>query len=176
MARQISANDLKGKTFYTNIEGKVVACRFTCLIAYLSGSYRVHEQFRKVPMYMTEKFGFTMECADGSKIYGNYQWLPEIYETIDDCVNKVNSLKAAYIDERELAERWNAGGTITFCLGQEYNTLTTFRRNQDTFKIERIGFTNQKYDILNDKLLGDKKYFKSYEDCQRGTTIEVVTF
>ena len=176
MARKIKVNDLKGKVFYTNINGKVVACRFTHLMVYTSGSHRVFENFRKCPMYMTDKFGYAMECANGTEMYGNYQWLPDIYETIDDCVNNVNSLKAAYMDEREILKQWNAGEIITTCLGHEFKTFTTYRRNKDTFRVERIGFTNKHYDILNDKLLGEGEYFKTYEDCQRGTTIEVVTF
>ena len=178
MARQISVNDLKGKTFYTNIEGKVVACRFTCLIVYLAGEHQTQGGGlgNKAPKYMSNQFAYVMECADGNKLYGNYQWLPEIYETIDDCVNKANSLKAAYVDEREVLEPYIACEKPIAVVCREYTRFYTYRRNQDTFKIELTALIRQKYDILNDKLLGDKKYFKSYEDCQRGTTIEVVTF
>lgn len=178
MARQISTNDLKGKTFYTNIKGKVVACRFTCLIVYLAGEHRVQSvrSQNEVPKYMSNDFGYVMECADGSKLYGNCKWLPEIYETIDDCVNKVNSLKGAYIDEREVLMPYIADEKPVTIIGQEYTCFCAYHRNKNTFKIELTALVRKRYDILNDKLLGDEKYFKSYEDCQRGTTIEVVTF
>lgn len=178
MARQISVNDLKGKTFYTNIKGKVVACRFTCLIVYLAGEHQVQSVRLKseAPKYMSNHFGYVMECADGCKLYGNCQWLPEIYETIDDCVNKANSLKAAYIDEREVLKPYIADEKPVTIICREYTRFYTYRRNKDTFKIELSALIRQRYDILNDKLLGDEKYFKSYEDCQRNSTIEVVTF
>lgn len=173
--RKINVKDLIGKVFYTNVKGKIVQCKFTHLVVYCNTFFRYN-----VPqtMYKTQRFGYVVLCADGTQLYGSYCWLPEIYETVDDCMACVNSLKAAYADEREVLEsivsRW-VDCTDTFgCKGVR---ALSWRRNKKTLEIEERGLGSMRLDVIKDKFLdADTRFFKTREECAKNSPIEVVTF
>lgn len=173
--RKINVKDLIGKVFYTNVKGKIVQCKFTNLVVYCNTFFRYHEP---QTMYKTQKFGYIVLCADGTRLYGNYCWLPEIYETVDDCMACVNSLKAAYADEREVLEstvsRWV---DCTDCFGNKGVHALSWWRNSKTLEIEEISLGSMVLDVINDKFLRTTtKFFKTREECAKNSPIEVVTF
>lgn len=174
-SRKISVKDLIGKAFYTNVKGKIVQCKFTHLVVYCNTLFRHHEP---QTMYKAQKFGYVVLCADGTELYGNYCWLPEIYETVDDCMAHVNSLKAAHADEREVLEpivsKWV---DCTDSFGNKAVRALSWRRNEKTLEIEERGLGSMTLDVINDKFLHTTtRFFKTREECAKNSPIEVITF
>ena len=173
--RKINVKDLVGKVFYTNIKGRVVQCKFTHLVVYCNTLFRCHEPQK---MFKTHDFGYVISCADGTNKYANCGCLPEIYETIDDCIACVNSLKAAYADERDVLEpivsRW-IGCTDSF--GNKAVRALSWRRNEKTLEIEERGLGSMTLDVINDEFLHTTtRFFKTREECAKNSPIEIITF
>ena len=178
MARVISVAELKemkNKTFFTNIGGRVVACRFKSLHVYISGRWRACDKQK----YMQSRFDFLIERADGGVLYGIYNKLPRIYDTIDDCVADRNTYYMAVVNECDLLEPWLAEVQTIKILNQDWLQLCTWSRTTD-MKVKLITFTSVRYDVFEGKLSfpysPNKKVFKHKEDCLRECPIEVITF
>ena len=174
--RKINVKDLVGKVFYANIKGKIVQCKFTYLSVYCKTFYHYHERER---MFKTRDFGYVILYADGTNIYANCGRLPEIYETVDDCMAQVNSLRDTYADEREILEpivsRWV--DDIDSLFGNKGVRALSWRRNEKTLEIEERGFGSMTLDVINDKFLHTTtRFFKTREECAKNSPIEIVTF
>ena len=178
MARVISVAELKemkNKTFFANIKGKVVACRFKSLIVHISGQWRACDK----KGYMQNHFDYLIECADGGVLYGTYACLPRIYDTIDDCIAEKNSYHMAVISEYDLVEPWLAEVQTVKIMGQDWLTLCAWSRTSD-MKVKLTAITHAHYDAFEQKLnfrySPNQKVFKHKEDCLRECPIEVITF
>lgn len=188
MAKELTLNQLKGlkgKTLFININGKVVACRFARLEVYTT-SIKIFDSMR------TDKFRYTLECADGTKIMEYYACFPKLYYTIDDCIKGVNSLYMATLDKFAPIESIISGecqGTTTTHGGVVYRCCVnaifarTWQRNPKTLEIKERDINNVRYDVIQDKIwcgcgpeYEEFVGYKTKEDCQRNSTIEVVTF
>lgn len=174
-SRKINVQDLVGKVFYTNVKGKIVQCKFTHLVVYCNTFFRYHEPQK---MYKTKTFGYVVLCADGTKLYGNYCWLPEIYETVDDCMARVNSLKADYADERKVLElfvsRWV---DCTDSFGNKGVRALSWHRNPKSLEIEERGLGSVTFDAIKNKPVDyNANLFKTREECAKNSPIEVITF
>jgi hypothetical protein len=129
-------------------------------------------------MFKTHCFGYVILRADGTNGYGSCGLLPEIYETVDDCMACVNSLKTAYADEREVLEpivsKWV---DCTDSFGNKAVRALSWRRNSKTLEIEERGLGTMRFDVINDKFLDTTTmFFKTREECVKNSPIEVITF
>ena len=175
--RKLTLEKLKafnGKIFYTNVKGAVVACRFKRLVVYLTGTYRFNYKTKSY-IFDTDRFSYTIECADGSNIFGLYSWLPEIYETIDDCVNRTDSLHHAVIDEREILEPiMSKLEEYVDNFGVKCVSAKGYRRNKASFAIEERGIPQCAFNVFTNEF--DERMFKTREECAAKSPINVVTF
>lgn len=187
MAKELTLNQLKGlkgKTLFINIGGKVVACRFKRLEVYSIGL--------KFDKSFADKFRYFLECADGTQKMEYHACFPKVYYTIDDCVKGVNSLYMATIDMFAPLEKIMSGEGTTktrVAGGRIFSSAInaicayTWKRNKETLEIEEHQIGNVRYDVMEDKIWDgcgpEYEEFVGYrtkEDCQRNSTIEVVTF
>lgn len=159
----------KDTIFYANVNGQIIACKFTRLECYA----------RNEVGGMEERFTYNLIYANGWRpIGGYYQLLPNIFETIDDCINNVNSLRdLGRLFINDIINIIMPNATMT---GRTWSAWT---RNEKTFNIElqsismRCPACQGSYDVLNRKLVDDTiKYYSTKDECENNMPIKVFTF
>ena len=187
--------ELKGKTLFCNVNGAVIACRFTRLEVYLSGNYseRVGSEYADHYRYTLEFAGGISDDVkeidnairlDGNK-FGQYHGLfPKLYYTIDDCVNCQNCLGKSVVHQFAAFKNFMCGtNTHNDVIGVPTTWALTWRRNKETFLIEQHVIGMCRYDVLKDKLYvgcgptyEEKVCYRTKEECANSSPIQVITF
>lgn len=178
MEKVLSLEELKSfknKVFYIIRNGKVVACKFTHLVVFLKCRFQVRQGGS---LYFSRDFGYVLELANGDKAYSTSGYIPEIYETIDDCVNRKNSLRGAWIDEQEILSPYVSKWEKVFeTYGGLWIQAFGYARNKHTFEIYESKLSYMRYNVLEDKLTNESNhFFKTREECAKNSPIEVITF
>ena len=178
MEKVLSLEELKSfnnKVFYIIRNGKVVACKFTYLVVFLKCRFQAGQREN---LYFSRDFGYVLELANGEKLYANNSYMPEIYETIDDCISRKNSLYGAWVDEREIlspcVSKWEQ---VFETYGGLWIQAFGYTRNEKTFEIRESKLSYMRYYVFENKLTNEYcRFFKTHEECAKNSPIEVVTF
>lgn len=172
--RKIKIYDIQfGQVVYGRVDGKVMAMKLI-EISSINGGNCNFSKFK---------------CADGSiREFNMFEHKP-LFNTIYDCINNVNEIRASYKDFSPILIDDIGFSFKRHSLG--YTLLSATKYYWDGYEVKSVDIAHSCYDIYIEKngitcvtnssytaYYGNFKYklYDSYEKCKQDNVIQVVTF